>query len=380
MQQSHDDTKDPSAKSGWRGYLQLAAIIAFIVVALYFARAPEQETSAFALAQGEQQSAPVVQVIQPVPVESALTVRLTGAVSLEERVAVASEVAGRISRISPEFRNGGFIPANETIVEIAREKYELNVLAAEAVVKAAEASLRIAETENANADEAIRAPLVARAEAELEIARIAQKQAELELAQTSISLPFDVRVVQSDASVGMLAGPTELVGRNARLGIAYRLDALQVEAPVDPEDLRLLAPVIGRPARIITSAGVLETEVVRVSSVVARKSRLATVFLRFSDALPKDTLPVPGTFVEVVIRGPSHPNSYDLPESVLQEHGRVWIVRNGAMEAVVPNPIGPTEMGLAVDAFDSGDGIVVGFLPEAREGLPVEVAEVAAAE
>ena len=380
MQQSHDDKQDTSAKSGWRGYLQLAVLIAFVVVALYFARAPEPEKNAFALAQGEQQSAPVVHVIQPVPVESSLTVRLTGAVSLEERIAVASEISGRISWISPEFTNGGFIPADETILEIARERYELNVQAAEAAVRAAEASLRITEAENAEANEAIRTPLVARAEAELEIAQIAQKQAELELAQTRISLPFDVNVVQSDASVGMLAGPTDLVGRNARLGTAYRLDALQVEAPIDPEDLRLLAPVIGRPAVVQTSAGILDAEVVRVSSVVARKSRLATVFLRFADALPTDTLPAPGTFVEVAIRGPSHPNAYDLPESVLQDHGRVWIVRNGAMEAVVPNPIGPTELGLAVSAFDPGDGVVVGYLPEAREGLPVEVAEVTAAE
>ena len=381
MQESSDGTRNPGEKAGWRGYAQIAVIVVLIAVALFFARAPERGTDGLALEPGAEPSAPLVDVIRPVAEETAPIVHLTGTVRLEERITVISEVPGRVVWVSPEFTSGGFIAANETFLRVDPAKYELQVKAAEAAVKVKAAELAILRIEiEQEAAEELRESLLTRAEAELEAARIAQQQAERELAQTDISFPFDVRIVSTDAAVGTLAGPADLVGREGRLGIAYRLQALRVKVPIDLEDLQRLVPVIGRSAQVRTTSGSYETVVAHVSSVVAPKSRLASLFLRFPESLAKDALPLPGTFAEIAVEGPANPSAYNLPESVLQEQGRVWVVRDGAMQAVHPKPIGPTDSGFAVEAFDVGEGIIVGSLPGARDGLQVVVSNATAQE
>lgn len=118
-----------------------------------------------------------------------------------------------------------------------------------------------------------------------------------------------------------------------------------------------------------------DAEVARTSAIIAPKTRLATLFLRFSESHPADTLPLPGTFVEVSIAGPVHDNVLVLPESALQDHDGVWVVDGGALKAVAPRVLGHADGGVVVEAFDVGDGVVVNSLPAAREGLAVEVSD-----
>ena len=144
--------------------------------------------------------------------------------------------------------------------------------------------------------------------------------------------------------------------------------------PVDPKDLAHLAPVIGRSARVRTQLGAYDATVERVSAAVAPSTRLAGLFLKFSDDVPKRTLPLPGMFAEVRIEGPSYENVYVLPESVLQEGGGVWVVDKGALKSIVPKTLGRTDAGWVVEAFDAGEGVVVGAPPGARKGLAVATA------
>ena len=144
--------------------------------------------------------------------------------------------------------------------------------------------------------------------------------------------------------------------------------------PVDPKDLAYLSPVIGRSARVRTQLGAYDATVERVSAAVAPGTRLAGLFLKFSDDAPRQTLPLPGMFAEVRIEGPSYENVYVLPESVLQEGGSVWVVDKGALKSVAPKTLGRTGAGWVVEAFDAGEGVVVGAPPGARKGLAVATA------
>ena len=60
-----------------------------------------------------------------------------------------------------------------------------------------------------------------------------------------------------------------------------------------------------------------------------------------------------------------------LPESVLQERDSVWVVRDGRLSAFAPNAVGRTTAGWVVEAFDAGEGVLVGVLPGVRERLAV---------
>lgn len=372
----------------WRGYAQLGAIVFLIAVALFFARAPGRVERGAASGPAAESVRPTVRVVHPSPTEQALTVELTGTVNLEERVRVASEVVGRIAWVSPDFSNGGSIRANEPFIRIDPAEFELQVEAAEMAVREADAQVWV---ERAGAEEDIRAferenpgvepseairrlPSIAEAEARLMRAQADLKLAELRLERTNISLPYDGRVTASDVEVGELVGPADRVDRPAsRLGIVYRTEALQVAVPIEPRDLEYLDPVIDRSARVAGEMATWEARVARVSSVVAPRTRLASVFLKFAEDAHPDSLPAPGTFVEVAIAGPVYEDVYVLPESVVQERDSVWVVRDGLLSAFAPETVGRTAAGWVVQSFDAGEGLVVGVLPGAREGLAVEV-------
>ena len=377
-----------SGRPQWLGIVQLAAILLIVVIALYFARAPGRVTLDATPDLTAEKGKPTVSVIQPKPTTQALTVRLTGSVRVEQQVRVMSEVTGRVAWISPKFSNGGSIPANETFIKIDTAEHELRVERAEMAVKAAEARVWVEkaggeedakEFSRANpgaevSDSVRRLPSIAEMEAELAQARTVLKLAKLRLEQTNISLPYDSRVLATELEVGEFVGPARSVaGRAARLGTVYRTDAIRVRVPVDPKDLAYLVPVIGRSARVRTQLGAYDATVERVSAAVAPSTRLAGLFLKFADDVTKRTLPLPGMFAEVRIEGPSYENVYVLPESVLQEGSRVWVVDKGVLKSVMPNILGRADAGWIVEAFDAGEGVVVGAPPGARKGLAVAV-------
>ena len=370
MPEEPHDT-NPPASPGWRGHLQWVLILGAIVVALYFARAPDRVDRGAASDIAAESALPTVSVIHPARTDQALTVELTATVGLEETVNVASEVAGRVVWVSPNFANGGSLSGDETFIRVDPAEFELQVESAEMAVREADAQVS-AERARANRDAGAFA--LAEAEARLMKARADLKLAELHLERTNISLPYASRVINADVGVGELVGPADLVGGAAsRLGAVYRLAALQVDAPIEQRDLRYLDPVIGRAARVVGEAGSWQARVVRVSSVIAPRTRLASVFLKFAQDEPGDSLPAPGTFVEIDVEGPAYEDVYVLPESVLQERDSVWVVRNGRLSAFTPTTLGRTATGWAVQAFDAGEGVVVGTLPAAREGLEVDV-------
>jgi len=374
MPEEPNDTNQP-APSAWRGRLQLALVLGTIVLALYFARAPDRVDRGPVSDLTAESVQPTVQVIHPVPTVQALTVELTATVGLEETVNVASEVAGRVAWVSPDFANGGSLAADETFIRVDPAEFELQVEAAEMAVREADARLA---AEKARGETDARAFALAEAEARLMRAEADLKLAELRLERTNISYPYASRVITADVAVGELVGPAEMVGGAAsRLGTVYRLDALQVDAPIEPRDLAYLDPVIGRTARVVGEMGTWRARVVRVSSVIAPRTRLASVFLKFAEDEPRDSLPAPGTFVEIDLEGPAYDGAYVLPESVLQERDSVWVVRNGRLSAFTPTTLGRTAAGWVVQAFDAGQGVVVGALPAAREGLDVEVRDAA---
>ena len=385
-----EKTRGSFGYAEWRGYAQLALMLVAIAAALLLARAPGRVDRGAASGPASESVRPTVRVIHPAPTEQALTVELTGTVNLEERVRVASEVVGRIAWVSPDFSNGGSIRANEPFIRIDPAEFELQVEAAEMAVREADAQVwveragaeedvRTFERENPGVEpsEAVRRlPSIAEAEARLMRAQADLKLAELHLERTNISLPYDGRVTASDVEVGELVGPADRVDRpSSRLGIVYRTEALQVAVPIELRDLEYLDPVIGRSARVLGEMASWEARVARVSSVVAPRTRLASVFLKFAEDAHPDSLPAPGSFVEVDIAGPVNENVYVLPESVLQERDSVWVVRDGLLSAFAPETVGRTAEGWVVQAFDAGDGVVVGMLPGAREGLAVEVTD-----
>ena len=79
MPEASNDTNQP-APPAWRGRLQLALVLGTIVMALYFARAPDRVDRGSVTDLTAESVRPTVPVIHPAPTDQALTVELTATV------------------------------------------------------------------------------------------------------------------------------------------------------------------------------------------------------------------------------------------------------------------------------------------------------------
>ena len=364
------------------GPVQMLAVAAALIAAILFSRAPSKEDVLGAEGSapfGQSSPAPVVRVIHPLVATSTLTVVTTGSVHVRNHVALNPQITGRVAKVSPDLRAGGTFAAGDELLVIENSDFELALEQALADVASAESALRLQQAEGDAArqnyailrpGEAV-PPLVARvpqmeqAKARLASARARSKVAALELSRTRFSLPFAGRVTEAAAEVG------QLLTRGQAFGRAFALDAVEAVGFVSQDDLRRISPAVGRRAMVRAGGAALPAQVERVSAELDQRTRFASLFLSF-EAPP--SLP-PGTFVDIEIEGPALQGTFMLPEAAEQVGDEIWIVDGNRLEAVFPTVRGRDGAGIVVDAFDYGQGVVIGAVPGARQGLAVVMAQ-----
>lgn len=129
MQEGGNGSVAVSEPRAWRDHAQLVPVM-LLAAALYFARATRYRQPAGADGAPDTSSAPpVVDMVMPVSMEQALTVCLTGTVSVQKTTSVQSEVAGRVTWVSSDFTNGGSFAVGEPRVRIDPAAFELAVAA-----------------------------------------------------------------------------------------------------------------------------------------------------------------------------------------------------------------------------------------------------------
>ena len=377
----------PNGKTGFDipGAVQLALILVVVVVAIYFARAPAGVSLEDRRATATPPR-PTVSVIRPVATRAAREVTTTGVVTVVGGVALGSQVAGEVVYVSPALRNGGSFTAGQPLLRIDRQDYEIRLDAAEARLREAQARLQKqhakAEVKQARFRReqpgvevppfVARIPQIARAQAQVDRAAVAVRKAKLDLARTTISLPFDGWVRNSGLHVGQVAGLARPLGQ------VFAKDAMRLEAQISQQDQAALEPIMGHPATAQTHDGRgFDVVVERVSAVVDRQSRQATLYLAFAGDLGLEDLPRPGTFVNVVLAGRPMDDVMVLPEAAEQVTGSVWLVEAGALTTFAPRSLGRNSAGWLVEAFDPKEGVVIGPVAHPRVGLPVKAVNAA---
>ena len=371
------DSATVKPKRRWAGTTQVVVVIALVLLALLYARAPDNGNSELQIGAGENPK-PLVNVFHPVAGSNMLTVVATGSVDVRNRVALTPQVTGRVVSISPSLRVGGTFKAGEQLLVIDPRDFQLAVEAAEADVATAESDLKL---EQARSDAAranydllhpneevpalvARVPQIAQAEARLAAARARQRVAALDLERTVFSLPFDGAVTRTGAEVG------QLLTRGQSFGEVFAHDAIEVVAPISSDNLKRLEPAVGRRARISDPYNTFDAVVEKVSAELDRRTRFATLYLKLTGEPP-----APGTFVNVEIEGPVFADTFLLPDAAEQANDRVWIVANGQLRAVTTPAYGRTADGWITRAFEAQEGVVLGAVPGAQEGQAVQIAD-----
>ncbi len=374
-----DAKEEPSKRRRWIGPIQIVVVTAIIVAAFLYARAPGRDAGAPpAFANIQDDPLPIVNIVRPVASPTTIKVDATGTVNVRNYVALTPQVGGRVVSISPALRAGGTFAADEQLLIIDRRDFELALDQARADIAAAQSTLMLqrAESDAARANYALlhpnedvpplvaRIPQIAQARAQLSAARARSEVAALDLKRTDFSLPFDGRVTESTAEVGQVL----LAGQS--FGRAFAFDALEVVVPIAADELDRIEPAIGRSAIVRADSDTLEATVERVSAELDERTRFAELYLRFDLGTSP---PPPGTFVDVVVDGPAIDRTFVLPPAAEQINRSVWIVAQGVLEPAMPRTLGNTAQGWVVGAFDYKDGVVLGAVPGAEAGLPVDL-------
>ena len=331
-----------------------------------------------------------------------------GEVRPQRELIVAPQIAGRISYVSPDFIDGGFIRRGQVLVRLEVADYELAVVRAQSGVASAEQRLarEQAEAEIAQQDLinlgitdssplARREPQLAEARAALESAKAQLADANLALRRTAVVAPFDGRVREENVDVGQFASPGQSLGR------VFATDMVEVSLPITDDELgRLGLPLAFAetaaepgPEVIFTAPVAGEVRqwtgrVTRTSAAVNGQTRLINVIAELADpygAGSDNGAPMaPGLFVNADIAGTKIEDLLVAPRSAIRGGENIFIgdpsegaLRIYEVDLVFSSPdgawfrspdIAPGDLAITSPIRGSNDGMSITILQRMEDG------------
>ena len=363
------------------GVLQVAGVVVLMVLAFLFSREPERAEAITTSSVSSEKSkpAPLVSVMRPSVSSEQLSVKSTGSVAVRSYVTLTSQVSGRVVATSGALRSGGRFAAGETLVTLEQRDFTLALAQVQADVTSAQASLQLSKAE-ASVDISsyqrlspgkkvppliAKEPQIAQAKAQLQAAIARRDIQQVNLERSVYSLPFSGRVVESSADEGQILNAGQSFGR------VYALDAVEIAISLSPQELAKIAPAENRVAMITADGVTFEGRIERVAAERDPRTQFSQVFLTTDNSQSL----TPGTFVSVTLSGPTIENTFMLPESALKVGEVLWVVRNNTIVEVSANILGRSNGKYLVEAFEYGEGIIIGSVPGARDGLAVRLAD-----
>jgi len=356
------------------GALQLAFVIGVVGLALLLSTSLRPDSSGPSSA--ARSIEPVVSIVTPVATPYRPSVRLNGVVQARTVTRIIPQVSGRVVEVSAAFRPGASVSTDGVLFVIDPSDYELAVERTLAEIEAARSELTRLEAEAAAEREIwqgqfperqipdliARVPQIAAAKARIQSGEAARRAAELSLSRTTVSAPFDARILETELDVG------QVVGSSAAVGSMFSIDSLEIVVPVSAEERRLIGPLGDQRVSTITpTAGAIQGKLVRAAAALDERTRLGTLYV----ATANPGLLTAGEFVTVEIEGKDTPDSYRIPAAALTSRDRLWVVEDGRLAGRTVEVLGREAEMAVVRVFDDADGVVSIPPANARDGMSV---------
>lgn len=341
---------------------------------------------------------PLVQVMELNPQDYHIRVSSRGSVDPRTQTTVVAEVSGKITKITPKFREGSFFKKGDLLLTIDNRDYKSAVTIAEADLAQQQVNL---DTERANAKQALRdwerlgsggkpndlvlrKPQLASAQASLAASRARLEQARTNLSRTEIRAPYDGRILEKSSDLGQYVSPGKT------LGTLYATDYVEIQLPVTAEQLRYLDlpesyegetpdadafPDVTISAsghqwqgKIVRSAGAVDTKT-RQQYLVAQ---VDTPYQRRDDKTPPLKI---GQFVQAHIEGSKLNNVYVIPTTAITSGGHILLIdQNNELIRQQTIPLWSTTEETVIEAnTPDGTRLSLTALPLAVDGMKVKV-------
>lgn len=296
-----------------------------------------------------QPALPEAHVIAITPQTLRLPVFTQGTVAPRREIDLVTQVGGRITEVGPDFVNGGFFAAGQTLATVEPRDYELTLIQAEARVAQARQELatirgqaRQARREwrdlgNAEANDLfLKKPQVAAAEAALAAAEAERDQARLNLQRTAIAPLFAGRIRETYVDLGQFVSPGSKIAR------IYDASTAEVRLPLTDAQAALLdlplnrAPDTPASPLPVTLRGVIAGQPHVWQAVIRRTEASLDTRSRQYYAVAEIDQPfashhgqtpiIIGLFVEAEIRGRALPDVIQLPRTAVFGGDQVFVV------------------------------------------------------
>lgn len=379
---------------------QLVLVVVIVAVAIVaakmmslFRKPPEKKTQKI--------SAPLLNAMQVFPESLQMTVQGFGTVTPRMEVQVVPQVSGKVMQCHRQLVNGGFFQADEPLVVIEQTDYSLAVKAAAAAVAQAEVKV---EQEKAEADIAhqeweklhpdkqpesilvFREPQIRNAQAQLSAAGARLAKAKLDLERTTLTMPFDGRVVKTNIDVG------QFITAGMPVATVYRTDIVEIMVPLEDAELAWFnVPLNSNQNRdnsyakvtvFAEFAGAEHTwpgRLVRTEGRIDPKSRMVHVVVQVTDPFKTESARpplMPGVFVRVDIQGKEVEDIYRLPRYAIRRGVEVWVAKGtGATKKLTIQPVEiarmDREFAYISSGLNEGDFVVTSALGTVTDGMVI---------
>ena len=327
----------------------------------------------------------------------ALSIQTQGEVKPRSEVALAAQISGRVTYVSPSLLPGSQFRRGATLVRIEPREFELRVVQAEANVAQAQTALirEISEADIAAIDSeelglenvsdlTLRRPQLAEAQARLASAEASLDEAKLQLSRTVISAPFTGRVREKSVDVGAYISP------GMKLGQVYSSAVVDIPIPLTDNDLATLGLGIGysetanAPGPEVKLSAVIAGEmhewtgrIIRTDSGYDPDTRVLFAYVEVKDpygAGADDGVPLAtGLFVTANIAGKEIAETIVLPRTALRGTSTVYVVRDDDTLEIRPVTVAFSDRQRVVitSGLAAGEQVISSPIKGAANGITV---------
>lgn len=310
-----------------------------------------------------------------------IIVNANGTIEAETRGNLVAQVSGEITSVSNNFIDGGGFKKGDVLIQIDKRDYQSDLSQSLAQLSQAQATYI---QEQANVEQALldwkrlgnttaapdlvaRKPQLAAAKAQLDSAKAAQQTAKLNLARTTLTAPYDGRIIERQAVLG------QFVTLGTAVAEVFSTQGIQVRLPLSQEEFSQLGLDAFTPnssdnfevtltSTIASKEYQWQANITRINSTFDINTRQIDVFAEVIDPFGiqrnQPSLKI-GQFVTAKISGRVVENVFIIPNKSIREGSYVYVVRDDKLAKQSINILWQDDQNALVEQGISDNEVIV---------------------